>query len=1056
MITGSQLIRKVRRMVDTYSSLMFEPVAQLSVDFLETMEHLRSVPSPDRNWQTIESGSHWGKPWSSAWFRSSFTIDASSAGRPLYLRARTGAVETLLWVNGAPRGIYTHPVDAVPLGNHHTLLLSSPEPEGTRFDIALESYAGHPIPGTQPFGIDSSRRPNNLSTAFRRTYESLEVMTRRDDIKDFVFDLLVLCQLWESLPEESFRRGAVARGLTSVFDILPQFPNDYPLEAWLPKLQVARQAMRPLLEARNGTSAPRAALIGHSHMDTAWLWPIDETIRKCARTYSNVLSLMEQYPEYRFIQSTALHTDWMRQHYPAIFQELSRRVQEGRWEPNGGMWIECDCNLTSGESMIRQFLKGQSFTKKYFNYRADTFWLPDTFGYSAAIPQILQGCGIKYFLTTKLTWNETNTFPFDTFWWHGLDGSRVLTHFNDIHCWPDPATLINKINGGGPKDFRSVENYVLHKDVNDRRLISYGFGDGGGGPQFEMIEIARRCADLEGCPKAEHTTVSRFMAELEATSHQIPRYHGELYFEGHRGSLTQMSAIKRGNRKAELALRDAEFFTALCEIQELPAHREQIADLYDVLLINQFHDILPGTSIPEVHLRAVRELAAVEEKANELCAEMLGKPSPNALTVWNTLNWPRTGILSLPAPGERLVPADCCVSSQRVATLTGQHLLLVDGWEIPALGAKTLELAAGDFPTDSVFTWTGERLETPRLHVEFDESGFIRSLRDIAANREICGDGLPLNTFLCGEDVPESWDNWNIDADQHRKLAPQRQLLSREVAADGALQFRIRSSHRIGTQSTLRQDMIFFADSTRIEFETEVDWRERHQLLKVTFPLNIAASSVRQEIQFGHIERSTRPKNPYEQAMFEVCNHKWSDVSENRYGAALLNDCKYGISVDGSEMRLTLLKSGCLPDPHADNGIHRFTYALVPHEGGFRSETVIRPAYELNIPLRIGSPMDNVLPPLWEIDASNVVVEAIKPAEDGFGCIVRLYEAERTSGEATIRFPLLPKQVIRTNMLEEPLSELPLRDGVVTLRYRAFEIITLRILWHSPNTNRSS
>lgn len=703
MIIGTQLVKKVRRMVDTYAHLIFEQVRVLPAQAQETREHLRAVPDSQAGWRDVEPGFVWGKAWESAWFRSRLDIDESLAGLPLYLRASTGALEALLWVNGEPRGIYNHPVEAPALGGHHTLLLTGPQSGGTVIEIALESYAGHPIPGTQPFA-------------------------------------------------------------------------------------------------------------------------------------------------------------------------------------------------------------------------------------------------------------------------------------------------------------------------------------------------------LEGCPKAAHTTVSKFMAELEATSRHVPAYHGELYFEGHRGSLTQMAAIKRSNRKAELALRDAEFFATLAELGHLPSPRADIAALYDTLLINQFHDILPGTSIPEVHTRAIRELSEVVAGAESACTRLLGSPDTNTVTVWNTLSWERRGILTLPDPGEGLVPADDSLRSQRVTDLQTQSLLLIDGWQVPALSGHPLSLTHGATTSGSVFRWSEPILETPLLRVEFDEAGFIRSLVDRKVRREICTDGLPLNTLLCGEDVPESWDNWNIDEDQRRKLLPQRRLISREVVADGMLQFRLRSIYQIGKRSTLRQDMVFFADSTRIEFETEVDWQERHQLLKVAFPVNIAASSARHEIQFGHIERTSRPRNSYEQSMFEVCNHKWSDVSESRYGIALLNDCKYGISVEGAEMRLTLLKSGCLPDPRADNGIHRFTYALAPHEGGFCADSVVRPAYELNVPLRIGSPINKIAPPLLEIEDSNIIVEAVKPAEDGNGFIVRLYECERTSGKTGIRFSPTPSRVIRTNMLEEAIETLPSEDGALSLTYRAFEIITLRIL----------
>lgn len=1034
-------------MVETYTDLIFETAIELSVEGFETLEHFRNVPGERQPWQAIEPGFIWGEAWGSAWFRSHVRIEESLANRALYLRAQTNGVETLLWVDGKPKGIFTHSVDAASLGGHHTLFLCTPQAAGTEIALALESYAGHPIPGTQPL----QGHPSQAENVFRRTYRSLQVMTRREEVKDFVFDLLTLCQLWERLPEQSFRRGAIARGLEAVFTCVPQAPQDCCEDEWKTQVIAARGIMAPLLSAHSGSSAPLAGIVGHSHMDTAWLWPIDETIRKCARTYANALSLMDQYPEYLFVQSTPLYAEWMRVHYPVIFEGIKRRVAEGRWEPNGGMWVECDCNLTSGESMIRQFIKGQAFTREHFNYRADTFWLPDTFGYSAAIPQIMQGCGIRYFLTTKLTWNEYNTFPYDTFWWHGLDGSQVLTHFNDIHCWPDPATLINKIEGGGPKDFRSVENYVLHKDVNDRRLISYGFGDGGGGPQFEMLEMARRCADLEGCPKAEHTTVSKFMEDLKASSHNIPSYHGELYFEGHRGSLTQMAGIKRGNRKAELGLRDAEFFSVVSALNDVEPLRGDIVSLYETLLINQFHDILPGTSIPEVHTRALKELDEVVQKTNELCGELIGHAHESKVMVWNSLSWPRSGILSLPVPGKDLVPAEASIVSQRVTTLDGSSRLLVRGMELPPLAGKCLALVPGQPRTSSPFIWNGHRLETPLLRVEFDGAGFIESLWDVARRRELRGKGFPLNTLLCGEDVPESWDNWNIDADQQKKLKPQNSLLSREVVADGALQFRLRSIYRIGERSTLRQDMVFYADSLRIDFETEVDWQERHQLLKVTFPLNLSVSSARQEVQFGHIVRSTLRRNSHEQAMFEVCNHKWTDLSENRYGVALLNDCKYGLSVEQSELRLTLLKSGCRPDPRGDNGLHRFTYSLVPHEGGFHTETVVRPAYELNIPLRTGRELPYGQESLFEVDASNVIVEAIKPAEDGEGCIIRLYEAEQASGPCTLRFPRVPARVIRTNMLEEPIEDLPLQENQISLELRAFEIVTLRLIWQNPD-----
>jgi alpha-mannosidase len=861
----------------------------------------------------------------------------------------------------------------------------------------------------------------------------------------FVYDLETLVQLAEMLPATSFRKAKIYQALERIFVEVVQDPENAAETTWRPALARAREIMAPLLAAKNSLSVPSAGLIGHSHMDTAWLWTIQETIRKCARTYSNILALMEEFPEFTFIQSTPFHAEQMRKHYPAIWDGIRRRVKEGRWEPNGGMWIECDCNITSGESMVRQFLKGQRFTQKHFGHRADTFWLPDTFGYSAAIPQILLGCGIRYFLTTKLTWNDTNTFPYDTFFWRGLDGSEVLTHFNQIHCWPDAGTLISRLNGEEGKESRMF-GPIQHKDVTDQRLISYGFGDGGGGPQFEMIEMARRCVDLEGCPKAKHTTVSQFMRGLERTSHP-PTYAGELYLEGHRGTLTQMHEIKRGNRRSELALRNAEFFSVWARLEGKASRKQEIDDLYDLLLVNQFHDILPGTSIPEVHDQAIREFKQIEHQADLLATELGGniEPSDDRITAWNTLSWTRSGTVAL-----RNIPAGRFPSeghSQEIHNLQGERIVIAQGLSLPPLSGANITLESKASSAQSPFAYKAPTLETPCLQVRFDEDGFIASLVDKSCGRELRGNGHPLNVFLLGEDVPEAWDNWEIDADQELKMVPQRSLISREVVADGPLQFRLRSEYRLGDHSRLHQDMVFFADSTQIDFETVVDWHGRHQLLKVGFDLSINSLYARHEVQFGHVERPTHRNTSIDRARFEVAQHKWSDLSENRYGVALLNDCKYGISVHHSDLRLTLLKGGCHPDPRGDEGRKMFTYSLCPHHGGFSTENVIRAAYELNIPVFVTPKASTIrTEPLLQIEASNVLLEATKVAENEDGLIFRFYEAERSAVKTLIYFAFPVKQAFLTNLLEEVVAELPLENQSVEIEFRAFEIKTLKVI----------
>ncbi len=1039
MIVSPKIPRKVARLAQTYSALIFEPAAVVAAGFFETREHLRQVPDDSFPWKPAEPGTRWGAPWMSAWFRGNFCVPAELAGKPLFLRAQTDALEAMLWVDGCPKGIFTHAKDGAQIGNHHSPIITPGAPAGVSFSLAVEAYAGHPCEGSQPF--DTKATQNRYPDRYPRRFTSLEILIRHDDVMGFIFDLQTIGQLFRALPETSFRRGKLARVLESVFTIVPQDP----VTGWRDSLARAREVMLPALNERAEASAPLAGLVGHSHLDTAWMWTIDETIRKAARTYSNVLSLMDQYPEFIFIQSTPFHAELMRRHYPVIWEGIRARVREGRWEPNGGMWIECDCNLTGGESMVRQFLKGIRFTLEHFDYRPDTFWLPDTFGYSAAIPQIMLGCGLRYFLTTKLTWNEVNTFPYDTFWWQGLDGSRVLAHFNDIQCWPDPETLISKLNGGGPKDFRTVENFIQHKDVNDRRLISYGMGDGGGGPQFEMIEMARRCGDLEGCPKASHTPVSRFMEDLERTSVRPPVHAGELYVEGHRGSLTSLHEIKRGNRKAEFALRDAEFLVVAGQAASDASILEKLDACWETLLINQFHDILPGTSIPEVHDRAIAELEGVISGAGEILRQVSGTPGADGLTLWNSLSWTRRGVLSVKDVPEELAPAGGLIW-QRVRDIEGASLLLLEGVEIPPLASVSLPLGpATPGPTaDSIFSYDGHTLRSPHVSIGFDPEGRICSLVTLATGREICKGGGFLNQFLLGEDVPEAWDNWDIDEDQSLKMEPQTRLLSREVVADGPLQFRLRSTFQIGSQSTLRQDLILQADTPRLDFETVVDWKERHALLKVAFSTAVLPSAARHEIQFGHIERPAFRNNRFETVKFEVCNHKWTDLSENRHGAALLNDCKYGISVLGGEMRLSLIKGGLHPDPRGDAGSHRLTYSLLPHEGGFSAETVIQPAYELNAGLIAGSGAGQAS--LFSISTSNVICESIKPAVDGRGYIARLYEAERSSVRTALRFSSVPGAVFLTNLLEEDLKETTLDQDLLELHFDAFQIITIRVI----------
>ena len=1025
-----KILQKLKNIEEAYAQNIFERVLEIPAQVYETEDHLRSVPS-DVQWAEAHSGMSWGGPWMTAWFKGKVQIPPEYHGERAFVTIDSSAVEGFCFINGKPKGIITNPNNVLDHLAHTHVMLADASSEETNFEVAFECYAGHPMIGWHPFE-NYGKVPADLGD-FRRVFRNIWLTVMRDDIKDFVFDLRALRQLVTKLPSTSFRRAEVINALIEVYSVIVQYPVDHDETEWRPKLTTARAIMKPILEQTNSQSAPYAGIIGHSHMDTAWLWTVDETIRKCARTYANVLTLMDQYPEYTFMQSSALHLDWMRKYYPDIFAGIKQRVAEGRYEPNGGVWVECDGNMTSGEAMIRQFLWGQRFTREHFGYTSDTFWLPDTFGYSAAIPQIMKGCNIDYFLTTKLDWNDTTSFPYHSFIWRGIDGSEVLAHLNCIDVWPDVNHVSDRVAA------------LRQKHVSDMRLLSYGHGDGGGGPQYEMLEAARRIRDLDGCPRAEHTTVSKFMNRLEDTAKNLPYHNGELYVELHRGTLTQMHEIKRNNRLAELALRDLEIHSVLATLVTGSPKNPLTNDLWETLLRNQFHDILPGTCIPEAHDQAIEELSEVVATARSEQQTVLSSlcRAGSAVTVFNTLSWERNGQIAIDRGCADGVPKSN--PYQEIETVFGEQKLVIGDLQTPPMSAETIELTHEPLrkEADSAFRYEGNTLTTTHLRVTFDSDGFITSLVDLSNDRELRGNGYPLNTFLMAEDVPAAWDNWDIDADTQLKLEPVAVLQSREVVADGPLQFRIRSVYRIG-RSEIKQDMVFYADTARIDFETVIDWQSPHSLLKVDFDVNVFASTMRNEIQFGHLERPTHFNTPYDAAKFEVSNHKWTDISENRYGVAILNDCKYGISAHGSDLRLTLHKGGCRPDPRGDVGVHQMTYSLLPHNSGFTTESVIRPAYELNCPMQAvpGTPPRS-LPPLVAVDAPNVIVEAIKHAEDEQAYVIRLYEPERSATKTTLSFGFLPKRVVNATMLEEPLNELDLWDNRVQVSMRAFEIKTI-------------
>ncbi len=1014
--------KKFDTVLPLYAARIFKTVEKTaSVYGMETQDHLRTVPNKALL-REIPNGYEWGEEYGNLWLVTDYTVPAELDGQILCAIPEANATEILCFKNGKPAGIINSKNHFI--GGEHSAMFVSPSAKaGETISLAFECYAGHDCLGTFPY---DNYNNDGHKGYYRRSYDGIRIAVVDTLMLDFVFDLSTVLQI-AALPEDNFIAMKAHECLMDAFPYLLQDLASADEEEIRYSCEKVRECLAPALEkGSSDRSRGKIGAIGHSHMDTAWLWPVSETIRKCARTYSQALNLMEIYPDYNFIQSSALHLDWMREYYPDIFEGIRARVAEGRYEPNGGVWVECDCNITGGESMVRQFLYGQRFTEKYLGYRSDAFWLPDTFGYNAAIPQIMHGAGVKYFYTQKISWNDLNMFPSDTFVWRGIDGSEVITHFNHMHAMPDVKTIHNTISG------------IRDKYSNDMRLFAYGFGDGGGGPTFGMLEYLKRTRNMDGFPEIEPTTASRFMKDIEKRRDKLPVYDGELYLEFHRGTLTQMHDVKKNNRKCEIALYNMELASVLANDTDV----EKRDALYKILLKNQFHDILPGTSIPKVYeiaLPEMRQMIADAENSTEESLNKLKSEADGILTVFNPMATERDSVVA--------VRGMFSLENRATQTYKNQNdeMITVFRSKIAPLGTEALVKTALT-EQHSRFISDANSLETPYYTVIFDENGYISSLIDKEKSREIANtNGAPLGTLWFGEDMPTSYDNWEVEDDIFRKLKPVTYLMSREVISDGAVEYRIRSTYKIGRKSTAVVDTVFYADSRQIDYEMKLDWHDRHSLLKVGFDVNIRSAFVKNEIQFGHVDRPTTRNNSLECAKFEVCNHKWSDLSETNYGVAILNDCKYGISAEGSDMRLTLQRGGCRPDPITDFGVHTMKYALLPHIGPFSAESVVIPSYSFNHDVLV---LDNAklsLPSLFDISAANIICESVKAAEDVPNAyVIRLYESERSSTSCTLTLRGA-KSARLTNLLEETVEELPVNNGEIKLNFKPFEIKTVLV-----------
>ena len=806
---------------------------------------------------------------------------------------------------------------------------------------------------------------------------------------------------------------------------------------------------------------PQVTAVGHTHIDVAWLWTVEQAIEKSERSFSTVLKLMEEYPEYEFIQSQPQLYDFVKQRYPDLYEKIKMRVAEGRWETEGSMWVEADCNLTSGESLVRQILYGKNFFKEEFGKDNETLWLPDVFGYSAALPQILKKSGISYFMTTKLSWNQFNQIPSDTFHWRGIDGSEILTHFitttNDGYKPSEHFTTYNGILE--PKAVLGSWQRYGEKEINDEILIAYGYGDGGGGPTRQMLENAERFKhNLPGMPKVKLGKALDYFKRLEKSleGKEVPKWMGELYFEYHRGTYTTRAKNKKDNRKAEFLLQAIEKIYSQLDIAHYP--KVQLERLWKLVLLNQFHDTLPGTSIKEVYDQTEIEYKEIFDEGNALVKAglaLMAKPheaDTDALMVFNALGYTRNSMIEIELEeGYGIKDGSAAGDLDNDGTLIIQKAkngnYLIDVIDVPALGYKILSLEKGSV-VDTVIEErpAPQTLETRYYQLTFNETFEIISLVDKAANREVLPVGGYANRFVLYEDLPMGYDAWDVDIYYKKKPYLIEGLESAKLIEDGPIRKTIETIRQF-ENSKITQHIHFYEENPRIDFETWVDWHHEHNLLKVEFPVAVNTLEATFDIQFGNVKRPVHTNTSWDKARFEVCGQKWADMSDGGYGLSIMTDCKYGYDVDYQKLGLTLLRAPMDPYPNVDKGMHHFTYSIYPHKKTWKEAETVDLAYDLNVPFILEKVKATTAKSKSGVlcSAENVVIDSVKLAEDGKGWIIRLYEDQNKTTMASLTFKVPVKSLYLCDLLENRLEEIAVANREAQLNFKPYEIQTIRL-----------
>lgn len=960
----------------------------------------------------IKEGDKWGEVWDSGYFRLEATVPKEWKNEKIAANLDfTG--EALVYSKEGPLyGLTNGSVFDKHYSKDVYRVLDKAK-GGESIEIFVEVSAVHQF-GVQP-DRDYARGEEGRFGSINAVASKMSLCIFDDELWHLTLDMEILLGMLKSLNQEGVRKARIERALNEAVNAYAEEPKNASL---------ARSILKPLLDYPATASALTAISVGHAHIDTGWLWPISETFRKCARTYSSQLDLIEKYPGYIFGASQPQHYEFVKERYPKLYSRIKDAVKKGKWELQGGMWVEADCNIISGESMVRQFLHGKNFFMDEFGEDVKNCWLPDVFGYSAAMPQIMKRAGVDFFLTQKLSWSQFNTFPHTTFNWRGVDGSEVITHFP-----PEDNYNSNMVPAGLVK----AEKRFKEKAYLDEYIVLFGIGDGGGGPKEEYVERAFRMKNTEGLSKIKLDTAKNFFLRLESKKEMLPVWSGELYLELHRATLTTQSRTKRNNRMLENALRKVEHLSSCFPLDKYPL--KELDRLWKTLLLHQFHDILPGSSINLVYKQAdeayQKAFKEIEEITENIASSFMEKDE-NSLVLFNCLSYTYTQKIKLPDDWKGASRED----GEIIHTQKTEEGVYVST-KLPPHSFIVLKKASGK----EIKPYNKLVLENSLVRYGLNENAEIVEAFDKETNTSILPDGEKANVLSLYIDYPQNWDAWDIDFHYDEQLvetADGKLLGGDEGEVGKSLVFEL----KIG-DSILKQRVFLEENSKRLDFKTEANWNEYHKLLRVNFPVNITSNEASFDIQYAYTKRSTHTNTSWDFARFEVAAQKYADLSNENYGVSLLNDCKYGYRVQGNVISLSLLRAPTQPDPDADLGEHIFTYSLLPHKGRLVDSSVIGEAEMLNVsPIIINGSKTKAFSPL-NIQSKGVSMSVIKKAEKENAIVIRLVETLGKYDEAIIS-AYSKANFVKTDLMEWEEEEKTQTESL-TVVLKPFEIQTYKV-----------